>query len=155
MRTPNKMMTAVGALALTATTLLAGCGGGSTEAVPAAESTPAASSPAVESAAAEVPTSVLDGLVQPAGASDDSWAAMIEPMAGMDDLIKSAKPEDISDYSEMCAMDKEELRASIGLDDPELIDSAVSNAGGTAEEWSAVFAKFEDNLQRIACSMAK
>ena len=34
MKTLNKMMIAAGALALTTTTLLAGCGGSSTEAVP-------------------------------------------------------------------------------------------------------------------------
>ena len=66
MNAPNKMMIAVGALALTATTLLAGCGSKSTEATPAAEP-----------AAAEAPTSVTDGMVKPAGVSDDQWTKLL------------------------------------------------------------------------------
>ena len=140
MKTLNKMMITVGALALTATTLLAGCGGSSTEATPAAEP-----------AAAEVPTSVLDGLVQPAGVSDDVWAEFTKPLAAMDDAFKDATPDEVS---EICAMDKEEIRASIGFDDSQIATFA-SGLGGSVEEWSAAFTKYADNTQRIACSMAK
>ena len=67
MKAPNKMMIAVGALALTATTLLAGCGGSSTA------STAAASAPA-----AEVPTSITEGMVKPADVSDENWLLLME-----------------------------------------------------------------------------
>lgn len=145
MKTHNKMMIGVGALALIATTLLAGCGGSSTEAVPAAE--PAA----VESAAAEVPTSVLDGLVQPAGVSDDDWAEAIKSLVPMDNGFKDAPPEDVSEF---CGMDMETVRATMGLDDS-AVAVVVAAYGGTEQEWSAVFAKWLDNAQRIACSLAK
>ena len=62
-------MIAAGALAVTAT-LLAGCGGKSSEVT--AASTPAAPEPT----AADVPTSVTDGLVKPAGVSDEDWAGL-------------------------------------------------------------------------------
>jgi len=160
MKTHNKMMIAMGAFALTATTLLAGCGGSSTASTPAAEpaaaSSPAAEPAAAESAAAsspaaEVPTSVADGLVRPAGVSDDSWAEFTAPLAHMDDAFKDVPPEDAAEF---CARDKEEMRASYGVDDSD-VAGYVAADGGTDEEWSAVFAKWLDNIQRIACSMAK
>ena len=140
MKAPNKMMIAVGALALTATTLLAGCGGSST-----------ASTPASASAAAEVPTSVLDGVVQPASVSDDVWAEFTNQLAAMDEALKTVTPDEVS---EICALGKEELRASIGFDDSQLATFA-SGLGGSVEEWSAASAKYADNTQRIACSLAK
>ncbi len=158
MKTPNKMTIAAGALALTATTLLAGCGGSSTASTPAAEpavaSSPAAEPAAAESAAAsspaaEVPTSVADGLVQPAGVSDDVWAEFTK-LGNIDEMLKIVTPDE---FSEMCAMDKEELRSAIGYDDSNI--ALVSWGGGTDEEWSAAFAKIGDNFHRIACSMAK
>jgi hypothetical protein len=140
MKTPNKMMTAVGALALTATTVLAGCGGSST-----------ASTAASASAAAEVPTSVVDGLVKPAGVSDDVWVEYTNQLAAMDEVLKTVTPDEVS---EICAMDKEEIRASIGFDDSQIATFA-SGVGGSVEEWSAADAKYADNTQRIACSLAK
>jgi hypothetical protein len=142
MKTANKMMIAVGALALTATTLLAGCGGSSTASTPASASA---------SAAAEVPTSVLDGVVQPSSVSDDVWAEFTNQLAAMDEALKTVTPDEVS---EICALDKEELRASIGFDDSQLATFA-SGLGGSVEEWSAASAKYADNTQRIACSLAK
>ena len=111
MKTHNKMMIAVGALALTATTLLAGCGGSSTASTaassPAAESpapsSAAPESPAPEPAAPEAPASLIDGLVQPAGVSDDVWAAFTESVAGMDVVFdgEMATPEKLSEMSSM------------------------------------------------------
>lgn len=140
MKVSRTMIVAVGALALTASTLLSGCGGSSTA------STAAASSPA-----AEVPTSVVDGLVQPSGASDDGWAEVKKSLASMEEAFKDAPPEDVSEF---CGMDVETLRAAMGLDDS-TVAVVVAAYGGTEEEWSVVYAKWRDNTQRIACSMAQ
>ena len=157
MKTLNKMMIAAGALALTAATLLAGCGGSSTASTPASASAaasstaaePAADEPAVASSpAAEVPTSVADGLVQPAGVSDHDWAEFTQ-LDTLDEVLKTWTPDEVS---EICAMDKEELRSAIGYDDS---NNVLISLGGTDEEWSAAIAKIGDNFQRMACSMAK
>ena len=157
MRTPNKMMIAMGAFALTATTLLAGCGGGSAASTPAsasaAASSPAAEPAAAESAAAEVPaaevpTSVADGLVRPAGVSDRDWGEFTQ-LDTLDEALKTWTPDEVS---EICAMDKDELRSAIGYDDS---NNVLILIGGTDEEWSAAIAKIGDNTQRIACSLAK
>jgi hypothetical protein len=152
MRTHNKMMIAVGAFALTATTVLAGCGGSSTASTPAAEpaaaSSPAAEPAAAESAAAEVPTSVADGLVRPAGVSDRDWGEFTQ-LDTLDEALKTWTPDEVS---EICAMDKDELRSAIGYDDS---NNVLILIGGTDEEWSAAIAKIGDNTQRIACSLAK
>ena len=157
MKVSRTMTIAVGAFALTATTLLAGCGGSSTASTPAAEpaaaSSPAAEPAAAESAAAEVPaaevpTSVADGLVQPAGVSDHDWAEFTQ-LDTLDEVLKTWTPDEVS---EICAMDKEELRSAIGYDDS---NNVLISLGGTDEEWSAAIAKIGDNFQRMACSMAK
>jgi hypothetical protein len=135
MKVSRTMTIAAGALALTATTLLAGCGGSSTASTPAPE----------------VPTSVLDAVVQPAGVSEDVWAAFTNQLAAMDEALKTVTPDEVS---EICAMDKEEIRASIGFDDSQIATFA-SGVGGSVEEWSAASAKYADNTQRIACSLAK
>ena len=162
MKAPNKMMIAVGAFALTALALLAGCGGSSTASTPAAEPA-AASSPAAESAAAEVPapesaaasspaaevpTSVNEGMVKPAGVSDHDWAEFTQ-LDTLDEVLKTWTTDEVS---EICAMDKEELRSAIGYDDS---NNVLISLGGTDEEWSAAIAKIGDNFQRMACSMAK
>ena len=69
----------------------------------------------------------------------------------MDDAFRDVPPEDAAEF---CAMDKEEMRASWGVDDSD-VAGYVAADGGTDEEWSAVFAKWLDNFQRIACSIAK
>lgn len=166
MKTPNKMMIAVGGLTLAATTLLAGCGGSSTASTaasePAASESPAPSSaapesPAPESAAPEAPASLIDGLVQPAGASDDGWATFTGSVAEMDVLFdgETGTPEE---YSEMCSGDKDGLeQAFFRVDDNEknAENLAAEYGSGSVEEWSAVIVKMMDNFQRMACSMAK
>jgi len=92
MKTPNKMMIAVGALALTATTLLAGCGGSSDKAAEPA---------AAESAAAEAPESIYEGTVKPADISDADWESIV--MASDEDFLQkmaNATPEQIA---KLCA----------------------------------------------------
>ena len=162
MKTPNKITIAAGALALTATTLLAGCGGSSTEAVPAAESTPAASSPAVESAAAEVPatesaavesaaadvpTSLADGLVKPAGVSDEDWALVIEPFSDINEYFSSAPPEEIQ---KVCADPTYLLDV-----DSEAKEMAAGAGAGTVEEWTAVYSGLVKNVGLLACTMVE
>ena len=166
MKMPNKMMIAVGGLTLAATTLLAGCGGSSTASTaasePAASESPAPSSaapesPAPEPAAPEAPASLIDGLVQPAGASDDGWATFTGSVAEMDVLFdgETGTPEE---YSEMCSGDKDGLeQAFFRVDDNEknAENLAAEYGSGSVEEWSAVIVKMMDNFQRMACSMAK
>lgn len=166
MKTPNKLMIAVGGLTLAATTLLAGCGGSSTASTAASEpatsesptpSSAAPESPAPESAAPEAPASLIDGLVQPAGASDDGWATFTGSVAEMDVLFdgETGTPEE---YSEMCSGDKDGLeQAFFRVDDNEknAENLAAEYGSGSVEEWSAVIVKMMDNFQRMACSMAK
>jgi hypothetical protein len=176
MKTPNKMMIAVGALALTATALLAGCGGSSTASTaasepaasespapsPAAPESPAPESPApepaaAESAASEVPTSLIDGLVQPAGASDDGWATFTGSVAEMDVTFdgETGTPEE---YSELCSGDKDGLEQAFfrAHDNEKNAENLAAEYGsGSVEDWSAVIVKMMDNFQRMACSMAK
>jgi hypothetical protein len=92
MRAPNKMMIAVGALALTATTLLAGCGGSSN----AASEAPASEAPAVEA-----PASVFEGTVKPADVSDDDWATA--SAAGDDDFFKNMDTATPEQLAKVCA----------------------------------------------------
>lgn len=171
MKTPNKLMIAVGGLTLAATTLLAGCGGSSTASTAASEpatsesptpssaapESPAPESVAPESAAPEAPASLIDGLVQPAGASDDGWATFTGSVAEMDVLFdgETGTPEE---YSEMCSGDKDGLeQAFFRVDDNEknAENLAAEYGSGSVEEWSAVIVKMMDNFQRVACSMAK
>lgn len=166
MKTPNKMMIAVGGLTLAATTLLAGCGGSSTASTAVSEaatsespatSSAAPASPAPESVAPEAPASLIDGLVQPAGASDDGWATFTGSVAEMDVLFdgETGTPEE---YSEMCSGDKDGLeQAFFRVDDNEknAENLAAEYGSGSVEEWSAVIVKMMDNFQGMACSMAK
>jgi hypothetical protein len=162
MNTPNKMMIAVGAIALTATTLLAGCGGGSTEDVPAAESTPAASSPAVESAAAEVPApesaavesaasdatvTLTDGLVRPADVSDENWASFTEVYEKSNPLA-DLTPEQLASACEV-----EPGEATSG--DAARAEETAQELGGSVEEWMGVYSALGDNIILIACTMVE
>jgi hypothetical protein len=180
LKTHNKMVIAVGALALTATTVLAGCGGSSTASTPAAEpaaasspaaepaaaSSPAAepaaaSSPAAEPAAAsspaaEVTTSVIDGVVKPTDVPDDVWVKFKEGpgIAALDDGLVDATPEKLS---EVCAMDLDTLKTTVFAIDEKKLGAqwAAEYGSGSAEEWSAVFAQFVDNFQRISCAKSQ
>ena len=132
MKAPNKMMIAVGALALTATTLLAGCGSKSSEATPAAEP-----------AAAEAPTSVTDGMVKPAGVSDDQWTKLLGQLADAAAGLSSATPEEVATQCETS-------------DRPEMAAAAQEGAaveGTSVEEWTAALTVFYANYQVLACSM--
>ena len=152
-------MIAAGALPLTATILLAGCGGKSSEVT--AASTPAApesvasepaaaESPASESAASEVPASVVDGLVQPAGVSDVHWAEIKEQFGSLDDTFKDVPTKDLSEF---CGMDIETVIANMGWNS--LSGDLPARIGGSAEEWSAVMDQYANNAQHLACEMSK
>lgn len=89
MSRPNKMMITVGAIALTATTLLAGCGGSSNDAAEPAE-------PAASDATARV----TDGLVKPADVSDENWAAVKEGFAKANGGLADLTPEQLAKWCE-------------------------------------------------------
>ena len=131
MKAPNKMMIAVGALALTATTLLAGCGGSSTA------STAAASAPA-----AEVPTSVTEGMVKPADVSDENWLLWTE---SAEEVVAEQTPET---FAQACA-------EGVVPASEEKVQKTIDQVGGTVEEWTVVTTKFNENFLLIACSMAE
>ena len=150
MKTHNKMMIAVGALALTATTLLAGCGGSSTAST--AASSPAAESPAVESAAPEsaapeVPTSVTDGLVKPADLSDEVWAGQKEVFSEISEALSSAPQEEIQK-----ACDDPTSLLDVDSEAKEMADAA---GAGTVEEWTAVYSGLVKNVRLLACTMVE
>ena len=160
MKTHNKMMIAVGALALTATTLLAGCGGSSTASTaassPAAESpapssaapeSPAVESAAPESAAPEVPTSVTDGLVKPAGLSDEAWAGLEEVFSEIGEGLSSATQEEIQR-----ACDDPTSLLDVDSEAKEMADAA---GAGTVEEWTAVYSGLVKNVRLLACTMVE
>ncbi len=155
MKAPSKMTVAVGALALTAATLLAGCGGSSTASTaasaasePAVSEAPAASEAAVsEPAAAEVPATVWEGTVKPADVTDDGWATVqfalqYPTLADM----ANATPKELA---EMCNAPKNELAVVIA----DMVKE-FSEGPGTAEEWTQVWETVFRNYQRMACSMA-
>lgn len=134
MKAPNKMMIAVGALALTATTLLAGCGGSSSGATDAAE-------PAV----AEAPASIFEGTVKPADVTDEAWATAVA--AGDDDFFRNmgnATPEQLA---KVCA-------DGVTIDAAANVQTSLA-LGGTAEEWTQVWEKAFSNMVLVSCSMAE
>ena len=135
MKAPNKMMIAVGALALTATTLLAGCGGSSTEATPAAEP-----------AAAEAPESIFEGTVKPADISDTDWESIV--MASDEDFLQkmaNATPEQIA---KACADGAGDTDAAVAAENSVAL-------GGTLEEWTQNWEIVLTNMQLVSCSMAE
>ena len=128
MKAPNKMMIAVGALALTATTLLAGCGGSSND--------------APEAPAAEVPTSVFEGAVKPADVADETWASYTSQIEGaLPTLPKDA-------LAKACADGPPEVTESLG-------EQMAGSYGGTVEEWMQVITVQTENSRAIACSLAE
>ena len=139
MNGPNKMIVAVGALALTATTLLAGCGGGSTEATLAAE--PAAAEPA----AAEAPDSIFEGTVKPADISDGDWNSivMVVDERNLQEMA-TATPEL---FATACAN-------GFGTDPAATAQDSLAY-GGTLEEWTQVWETVFRNMVLMACSMAE
>ena len=135
MKAPNKMMFAVGALALTATTLLAGCGGSSTEATPAAEP-----------AAAEAPASIYEGTVKPADISDADWESIV--MASDEVFFQKMATGTPEQLAKVCA-------DGVGDTDPAASAQSSLATGGTLEEWMTVWAAMDSNLKVILCSMAE
>ena len=158
-------MVAAGALALTATTLLAGCGGSSTAPTaapaasePAVSDAPAASEVAVsepamseapvpEPAAADVPATVWEGTVKPADVTADGWATVQYALQypTLADMA-NATPKELA---EMCNAPKNELAVVIAD-----IVKGFSEGPGTAAEWTQVLETVYRNYQLMACSMA-
>ena len=136
MKVPSKMMVAVGALALTATTLLAGCGGGSTD-----SAEPAAG----ESAAVEAPASLTDGMVKPEGVDDAAWAATLEGFQKAESGLADSTPEGLAKACEAGPSDNVEASA----------EESANEFGGSAEEWLAVWKQLGVNVSLMACSMAE
>ena len=134
MKAPNKMMIAVGALALTATTLLAGCGGSST-----------ASTAASEPAAADAPVSLIEGLVKPTDVSDENWAATTEGFASAEEALADLTPEELASG----------CNKPTSQDDAARAEASAQELGGSVEEWMTVWAALDSNLKVILCSMAE
>ena len=135
MKAPNKMMIAVGALALTATTLLAGCGGSST-----------ASTAASEPAAADAPVSLIEGLVKPTDVSDENWAATTEGFASAEEALADLTPEELATGCNK-PTSQEDVAAQA--------EESAQELGGSVEEWMTVWAAMDSNLKVILCSMAE
>ena len=136
MKAPNKMMIAVGALALTATTLLAGCGGSST-----------ASTAASEPAAADAPVSLIEGLVKPTDVSDENWAATTEGFTSAEEALADLTPEELAAGCNKPTSQEDD--AAQGEESAQLF------GGGSVEEWMTVWAALDSNLKVILCSMAE
>ena len=135
MKAPNKMMIAVGALALTATTLLAGCGGSST-----------ASTAASEPAAADAPVSLIEGLVKPTDVSDENWAATTEGFASAEEALADVTPEELASGCNK-PTSQEDVAAQA--------EASAQELGGSVEEWLAFYAALNKNLTLIGCSMVE
>ena len=144
MKASITMIVGVGALALAATTMLAGCGGSSTTAV-TVSTPPALESPAVASPAAELPASVLDGVVRPAGSGEMMWPVFEENFVEAYDMTADLLPEQLSVY---CAVD---LASAATWKEAEF----WAGGGGTVEEWQAALMKVSDNFYRLACARSK
>lgn len=136
MKAPNKMMIAVGALALTATTLLAGCGGSSSGATDAAEPAPV-----------EAPASAWEGTVKPADVADEAWATGLakgEDQAAQ--YLAGLTPEQLAQACEEGGASADKIAAEA---------QGASAIGGTVEEWTQVFETVYANTALMACSMAE
>ena len=161
MKVSRTMVIAAGALAVTATTLLAGCGGKSSEVTAAstpaapesAAAEPAAAEPAApEPTAADVPTSVTDGLVKPPGVSGEDWTGTLTILAQMDDVFAGATPEEVAKVcDDFGPNNKETIAEQVASDALEL----AQGAGGSVEEWTVVVARYYENARLVACSMAE
>ena len=133
------MVIAVAALTLTATNLLTGCGSKSTTGVTA--STPAA----LASPAAELPASVLDGVVRPAESGDMMWPVLAKNFVNAYDMTADLLPEQLSVY---CAVD---LASAATWKEAEF----WAGRDGTVEEWQSALMKVSDIFYRLACARSK
>lgn len=136
MQARSKMAIFVGAFALTATTLLAGCGGGSTDSAEPA---------AAESAAAAVPASITDGLVKPEGVDDAAWAAILDGWKETESALADATPEGLAKACEDGSSESDTSSA----------EENANELGGSVEEWVAVWKQLGVNISLMACSMAE
>lgn len=135
MNAPNKMMIAVGALALTATTLLAGCGGSSS-----------ASTVPAESAEVAAPASITEGLLKPADIADEQWALIVEGIGQGDLGFADLTPEELEDICKNPASQETTARRA---------EESAQEWGGSVEGWSLVWATLDSNRSLMACSMAE
>lgn len=133
-RSRRDAFVAVMALAFASATLLAGCGGGSSEAADP-----------VPSAAGAVPTSSVDGLVKPAGVDDDVWAVILDGFKETDRFLATASPEQVATACESLITDTIQSDA----------EKLGSSGQGSTQEWLAVYTKAADNFQAMACAMVK
>jgi len=134
---PSKMMVVMGALALTATTLLAGCGGSSSEATDAAEP-----------AAVEAPATAWEGTVKPADVSDEDWATGVTTSNDeYSQYLAGLTPERLAEVCEQGIASDEKLAS----------DAQGSSAllGGTVEEWTQTWETVYSNVSLMACSMTE
>jgi hypothetical protein len=154
----------IGVLALTGTVVLAGCGGSTSaatapaESAAAAASTPDAAESAVaepaapESAAADVPTGATDGLVKPAGVSDEDWTGTLTIFKQLDGELAGTTPEELAkacdDFGN--SSNKEAIAELVASGAKDLAEAA----GGSVEEWTVVYGRYYDNARIMACSMA-
>lgn len=133
---PSKMMVVMGALALTATTLLAGCGGSSSEATDAAEP-----------AAVEAPATAWEGTVKPADVSDEAWAAGVTTSNDqVSQYLAGLTPEELAEVCEQGSASDEKLASDV---------QASSALGGTVEEWTQAWETVYSNISLMACSMTE
>lgn len=118
-----------GVLALTATTLIAGCGGSATG--------------TASSAAAQAPTSILDGLVKPADVSDDWWSKVTAQLVETEKAMTSGSTEDAATF---CASTDDKIG--------NLPEEYAIGTEGTPDEWRQVLTVAFKNLQSMACAKA-
>ena len=164
MKAPSKISLVMGALALTATALLAGGGGSSTASTAASEpaeseapmSEPSAASeaPMSETPAAseapmlEVPVSISDGLLKPAGVAQDDWETVFQEVANpLATQIANATPEELAEAWET---GKKEIAAQAA----DVVESYLP-LGGTPEEWTVIWGTVFENIRLMACSAAE
>ena len=132
----SKMMVVVGALALTATTLLAGCGGSSSEATDAAEP-----------AAVEAPATAWEGTVKPADVSDEDWATGVTTSNDQySQYLAGLTPERLAEVCEQGIASDEKLASDV---------QGSSALGGTVEEWTQAWETVYSNVSLMACSMTE
>jgi len=134
---PSKMMVVMGALALTATTLLAGCGGSSSETTDAAEP-----------AAVEAPATAWEGTVKPADVADETWTTGVEKGDQQaSQFLAGLTPDELATACEQGGWSAEKIASEA--------EASSMAAGGTVEEWTEVLQTVSSNLGLMACSMTE
>jgi len=129
METRIKVAVVFGVLAFTASTLVAGCGGSATG--------------TGSSTSAQIPTSILDGLVKPADVSDDWWSKVTAQLVETEKAMASGSTEDAATY---CASTDDKIG--------NLPEEYAIGTEGTPDEWRQVLTAAFKNLQAMACAKA-